>query len=178
MLASCANERDILPPIDNELGSEIKFRGDIPKNHPFYNVIYKNINTYTLDDVDRAYREHIFNEIKRDYTNNLKNDVFAILMSKELATKGSPDQKKFYIDEMMSLDTNLPNLLQFYYLLTSCKGYISKTDMKDIADRFYDKNKNVIETSYFPNEKNKKNTALLLESAYGDFLSRYVFFIK
>ena len=172
-LVSCSNEKEVI--INKDAQDEIlerpqgDFKGMIPEDHPLYTIIYKNYETSDLRQLDALYKKHIAPERNKHYTENLKNGAFLIMIKKGLIKEGTNEQKRYYLREQETLSLNLPCTMQFYGLLGSCKNFMSKDEMREIAVNFYNKNVDVINTSYWPDEKNKIAAKSLLDNVVNDF---------
>lgn len=178
LTVSCSSEKVDSAPQEIAIAPEPNFRGATPQNHPFYKSIYSDYDNIEFEDVDRAYKNHLLRDVNKDYTTNLKNEAFLLLIKKGLIRSGSDKQKRFYLNEQQQLTLNLPCINQFYSLLLSSHNFIKWDEMHMMAKAFYEKNKIIIETSQWPNEDDKQSSLTNLESGYQDFYTNSLFIKK
>lgn len=110
-----------------------------------------------------------------DYSADLKNMWFCLLCSK-VAAEGSDEEKKFFLEEQINLDSNLPNYSRFYYLLRNCSSFIDNDEMKSIASSFYDKNNKVLDSIDWEDndaEKQYRQDLILSIRNHGLLTARY-----
>lgn len=143
-------------------------KNSIPATHPVYSMA-----NYSLGEADSFYRNEIVKEGNTTYGTDVKNTAFSMLIDKGLADNGTEEQKKYYVNEQLKLDNNLPSVKQFYALLLSCRSFMPKEELTKNAAAFYDKNKAAINKIKWPEpaQKNGKITELMKEHKV---FSRYI----
>lgn len=102
-------------------------------------------SNYTFADVDAFYRREIEKADGLDHTTNLKNMGFHLVMEKGLLKEGTDVQKKYYLDQQMSLESNLPNFTNFYRLLVASRNLLGLKQAMEYARSFQTKNQMAIE---------------------------------
>lgn len=146
------------------------YGGKPPTDNPILKELLTS-NDKDLNRVDSIYKSNI--EIGKgfDYYENLKQYGFKLVMKHGLVEDGTSEQKKYYINEQISLSNNIPNFDQFYLLLKSSSTFLSKKELIDIGDMFYNKNKEYIEMIEWPDINSKQNKL-------NDLYNKYDLFIK
>ncbi|MFD2890858.1 hypothetical protein ACFS5J_02395 [Flavobacterium chuncheonense] len=127
---------------------------------PYDNVLYSsfiNKKNKNLDEADKVYKSEISKAKNTPYYNNLKHIGFKFIMENGLTEKGTNSQKEFYLYEQIELKRNFPNFSNFYSLLISCKEFKNKSELIEISNQFYIKNKNEIDRVIFGEKENKKS---------------------
>lgn len=125
-------------------------RGAVPKDRLVYKVMFTP-SDFTMEQVGEMYKSDIATA-GEDYATNLKNMWF-IVLNKKLIKEGTDDQKKFYINEQLKMENNLPNIKGFYDLMLSSS--LTESEKYDLAERFSAKNKDVVESLYNDDAKMK-----------------------
>ena len=116
-IISCSSEETAKKQIAAESMSNQRLIGTIPPQHKVYQGL---LAEYDLNQFDKLYRED-FNHpdsLKLDYNISVKALGFYLLMQKGLAEKGTLEQKKYYLDQQLKLDGNVPDVERFYLLLS------------------------------------------------------------
>ncbi len=147
----------------------VRPKGIAPYGHKSYFIA-----GYDLQKLDNLYREE-FNHpdsLALDYNTNVKNKAFFMLIQKGLAERGTPEQKRYYIDEQLKLDTNLSNLEGFNTLLLSSLDFIEEKEALKMAEDFYDKNRSVIQEIKWKNREDEKAKVTELNNEYTNLKSR------
>ncbi|MFN2261651.1 MAG: hypothetical protein ABR595_06260 [Psychroflexus sp.] len=130
--------------------------GIIPRSHEFFDILWNN-EDYSLDDLDQYYKTEVA-ENEAHFTHNLKHRMFLELMHKGLAEQGTPEQKKYYLDEQMEMKNNLPTITDFHVLLKSYGiNHLTFEECMAIRDEFLDKNDAVIEAMNWSDPAMKKD---------------------
>lgn len=157
-LLSCQNEQETNnQEAVNELKNTPDFNqpGIIPRSHEFFEILW-NIEDYSLNDLDQYYKSEVA-ENDAHFSHNLKHRMFLELMHKGLAEQGTPEQKKYYLDEQMDLKNNLPTITDFHVLLKSYGiNHLTFEECMAIRDEFLDKNDAVIEKMTWSDPAKKK----------------------
>ncbi|NDI98828.1 hypothetical protein GWA97_07040 [Flavobacterium sp. LaA7.5] len=149
----------------------VRPKGIAPYGHKSYFI---SGSDYDLDKLDNLYRQE-FNHpdsLALDYNTNVKNKAFFMLMLKGLAENGTPEQKRYYIDEQLKLDTNLSNLEGFNTLLLSSLDFIEEEEALKIADDFYDKNRDVIQEIKWKSREDETAKVTELNNEYKSLKGR------
>lgn len=148
-------------------------KGAVPRDHMIYDMLFSK-DKYTLNEVDKLYRDDI---VKRDTTNyysNMQNFAYIILMREDIALdkKGTEEQKKYYVNEMLTAEYTLATQQQFYTLLLSCSDFMSKEELLEKDNAFYKKNKADIESMKWHNYQEEYDKNMELDRLHSDFLEK------
>lgn len=114
-------------------------KGGLPYGHKVYTFMKEDVGLTEMDVIYRTEFAHK-DSLKLDYNNTAKQMGIVFMMHKGLAEKGTAEQKKYYLNEALEMENNLPNLQSFYDLLTSSREIYTKQEIEAIALQFYTKN--------------------------------------
>lgn len=174
-LFSCSEEKieNNVQQKNKELIALPEAQGVVPKSHKIYDMMREPAKV-TLNAADNFYRSEvaISNE---HYSSGLKSFGFILVMKKGLAIDGTEEQKRFYIEEQLKMDTNLATIPQFYNLLVSCNEFIEQNKLIAIGRQFYEKVKVEIENTTWPDPQKKKDKLLKLKQQHGNLYKRLQF---
>lgn len=124
----------------------------IPMNRLIFTIM-GDVDKYTSTQLYEFYKIDVA-ESDDKYVEDLKNMWFCLINSK-ICNEGSEEQKRYFLNEQISLSSNMPNYGKFYFLLRSC-SFMEREEMDRIASQFYFKNKTVLENIEYENEKQGK----------------------
>jgi hypothetical protein len=144
----------------------------VPATHPIFRMV-NDPSHYSLQDADSFYQNEISKEATANYTTNLKNLGFTLVMEKGLADTGTDEQKRYYVNEQLKLDSNLTTIDKFYELLLTCRSFDTKENLYKDAAAFYEKNRAAINKKQWPNAEDKKQITLELMNKHKIF-NRYI----
>lgn len=121
-------------------------KGSVPRDHMVYDMLFSK-DKYTLKEVDELYRNDIVKRDTTHYYSNMQNFAYIILMREDIALdkNGTQEQKKYYVNQMLTAEYTLATQQQFYTLLLSCSDFMSKEELLEKGNAFYKKNKADIE---------------------------------
>lgn len=116
-------------------------KGAVPRDHMIYDMLLSR-DKYTLSEVDNLYRTDIIKRDTTHYYSNMQNFAFLILMREDVALdkNGKEEQKKYYVNEMLTAEQTLATHQQFYTLLLSCSDFMDKDELLQKGNAFYKKN--------------------------------------
>lgn len=143
---------------------EIKYtverkNGEVPREKLIYSTL-SNAKDLSLSELEELYKEDV-KETEPDYATNLKNMWMAVIKEK-LIKESTEEQKLFFIKEQAGLESNLPQINEFYTLLASSK-LLNREQKETLATDFYEKNQKAIDGIQWRNleDRNKKITSLV-----------------
>ena len=146
-------------------------KGAVPRDHMIYDMLLSR-EKYTLSEVDKLYRDDIVKRDTTHYYSNMQSFAYIILMREDIALdkNGTEEQKKYYVNEMLTAEHTLATQQQFYTLLLSCNDFISKEELLEKGNAFYKKNKADIEGIKWTNYDEEYGTITTLGLLHEEFI--------
>ncbi|WP_417367503.1 hypothetical protein [Flavobacterium beibuense] len=124
----------------------------IPMNRSIFTIM-GDVDKYTSTQLYEFYKIDVA-EFDDEYVEDLKNMWFCLISSK-ISSDGDEEQKRYFLNEQISLSSNMPNYGKFYFLLRSC-SFMEREEMSKIASQFYSKNKAVLENIKYESDEEEK----------------------
>ena len=158
LMAGCSIEEESAEITEVNVKSLIdkqRENGEVPKGRGFYTIMH-DPSQYSLDELIDLYKKDIKGIEQEDYNSNLKN-MWLVILYPRLIEEGSDDDKLYFIEEQMNMDSNLPHVDKFYTLIFNCNK-LSKEEKWEKFTVFSKKNMEVVEKIQWrsPEEKKRK----------------------
>lgn len=138
-------------------------KGSIPEQMEIKKVFSGERKAETLADLEILYKKDTNTSQGTDYDTNLKNMWLILIYKRLLNDEGTEEQKKYFINEQLKLEHNLPHLENFVNLLFETKS-LSNEDRDSFFEKFVDINTKAINQIVWktPKEKEEKLQELVL----------------
>jgi len=158
-LLSCEENRDESlekSQLENQVENQEIEPGQLPKDHPFYSVS-------SSEELLQLYRKALEEEVNEDYYNNLRHlCLFSLLKDESFYSTSTKKEQLFILKELASMEKSLPNVDNFYRLLTLMLENESIPDSTavDLSIEFRKKNELALQKSTLKKEliEEKKET--------------------
>lgn len=154
-LLSCEENRDETlekSQLENQIQDHEIEPGQVPRDHAFYHAS-------SSEELLLVYRKALKEEVDEDYYNNLRHlCLFSLLKDESFYTSSTEEEQLFILKELVSMERALPNIDNFYRLLTFMQENesIPDTTAVDYSIEFKKKNELALQKSTLENELIKK----------------------
>ncbi|MFP9112762.1 hypothetical protein ACLI1A_02400 [Flavobacterium sp. RHBU_3] len=138
-------------------------KGAIPVDSEINKVSSGEIKPGSLSEMIDLYQIDTQKSEGTAYDTNLKNRWLFSIYKPLLSGEATEEEKKFFIQEQLKMEHNLPHIANFYKLLSITSG-ISEAEKEAICSRFKENNDAAIADIQWhtAEEKKQKQTELLL----------------
>lgn len=176
LLLACQkeNEKVVLDQVNGRRAADAELEiaeSKPPRNHPMFEALMQDPSP-SLQFCDSIYRTTVLADKGKSYFENLKQYGFLAVIESGLINSGTTEQKQYYINEQLRSTSNLPNIKNFYQLLTSLKGRSNTNELIKQGTAFYVKNLKIIESDDWADLEAQKAKKLELENEHKSFLEQ------